>query len=287
PTGTAPGVAIPAAPGRPAVLVLPGPPRELRAMWSTALASAPVAAAIAGAVPRRESVIRAYGLSEPDLAATLRTAEDEVPGFERLEITTCMRGGEIEIVTAYDDAAEPAYRELSALLDDAHHATVFSTDGSTIDDLLAQALDGRQIAFAESCTGGQLCSRFVDRAGSSAYVAGGVVSYTNRAKSELLGVPAQLIDALGAVSEPVAAAMAEGALAALHADVAVSTTGVAGPGGGSPEKPVGTVCFGVAMAGRETVTRTVHLTGDRSSVRSVSTTVAMHLLYRELTASPR
>jgi nicotinamide-nucleotide amidase len=122
-----------------------------------------------------------------------------------------------------------------------------------------------------------------ERPGSSAYVAGGVVAYANEAKRDLLGVDDALIDAHGAVSEPVAEAMADGALRRFGADTAIAITGVAGPGGGTDEKPVGTVCFTVKLAGGETVTRTVRLPGDRSDVRERSTTVAMHMLRRALT----
>ena len=159
---------------------------------------------------------------------------------------------------------------------------LFSEDGSLIDDQVAALLMGRTIATAESCTAGLLAARLADRAGSSAYLAGGVVSYSNDAKIELLGVDGALIAQHGAVSEPVARAMAEGALARFGADTAVGITGIAGPGGGTAEKPVGTVCFGVALAGRDTVVRTLRLPGDRSDVRERSTTVAMHLLRQEL-----
>lgn len=278
PTGTAPGVAIPATGPLPAILILPGPPRELQEMWPAALESAPVAAALAARSEVRQSTIRAYGLSEADLAATLRTAEVEVPGFDDLEITTCLRLGELEMVTRYPDSADAAYAKLSAQVAEAHDRQIFSTDGSTIDDIVATRLSGHLIATAESCTGGMIAARLTDRAGSSAYVTGGVVSYSNEVKSDLLGVPAEMIAEHGAVSEQVAASMAEGVRRRVGVDIAVSTTGVAGPGGGTELKPVGTVCFGIAMAARPTVTRTLRLPGDRASVRALSTTAAMHML---------
>ncbi|MFJ6096436.1 competence/damage-inducible protein A [Williamsia muralis] len=283
PTGTAPGVAIAAevvdsVPVRPAILVLPGPPRELQTMWPTALQTAPVVKALAGRSEFEQSTIFAYGLSEADLAATLRTIEHEVSGFDDLEITTCLRLGELEMVTRYPESAAGAYAQLAEQITARHGDRIFSTDGSTIDDLVAAALAGRRIATAESCTGGLVAARLTERAGSSAYVMGGVVSYANEVKSGLLDVPAGMIAEHGAVSEQVAARMAEGALSRVGADVAVSTTGIAGPGGGSDLKPVGTVCFGVAVTGQPTVTRTRRLPGDRASVRALSTTVAMHLL---------
>ena len=279
PTGTAPGVAIADESGTlPTVLILPGPPSELQAMWPEAIESAPVAAVLA----RRESVveatIRAYGLSEADLAATLRTAQSSITGFSDLAITTCLSRGELEMVTRYEESAASAYSEVLALIEKHHGAHIFSTDGSTIDDIVAARAGGRRIATAESCTGGMIAARLTDRAGSSAYAVGGVVSYANEVKIGSLDVPAAMIDEHGAVSEPVAARMAEGALHRVGADVAVSTSGVAGPGGGTESKPVGTVCFGIAVTGQPTVTRTLRLPGDRASVRALSVTVAMHML---------
>ncbi|WP_040511223.1 competence/damage-inducible protein A [Gordonia soli] len=283
PTGTAPGVAIPAVDGAPsgplpAILILPGPPRELQSMWETALSVAPIAAAIAGRAVLRHETIRAYGLSEADLAETLRTAERSLPQFDALEVTTCLRLGELEMVTRFPQTADAVYSDLVDLIEAAHGPQIFSVDGSTIDDQLAEALAGQLIGTAESCTGGLVAARLTDRAGSSAYVAGGVVSYANEVKSGLLDVPGAMIDAHGAVSEPVAQAMAEGALRRLGVDVAISTTGIAGPGGGSDQKPVGTVCFGFARTGRPTTTMTRRFPGDRASVRALATTAALHLV---------
>lgn len=280
PTGTAPGVAIPARESGtlPVVLILPGPPRELRAMWLEALDSAPVAEVLARSTQIRQNTIRAYGLSEADLAATLRMAERQIAGFGDLEITTCLQLGELEMVTRYAETAATAYTDLAGLIDKQHGAQVFSIDGSTIDDIVANRLAGHRIATAESCTGGMIAARLTDRAGSSAYVVGAVVSYANEAKTGLLDVPAELIDEHGAVSEEVAAQMAEGARSRLGVDIAVSTSGIAGPGGGTDLKPVGTVCFAIATADRPTMTRTLRLPGDRASVRALSTTAAMHML---------
>lgn len=152
---------------------------------------------------------------------------------------------------------------------------------------MARLLAGRRIATAESCTAGLLAARLTDRPGSSDYVAGGVVAYSNEAKAELLGVDPALIEAHGAVSEPVAQAMAAGARQRFAADTAVAITGIAGPGGGTEEKPVGTVCFSVQVGAPGTTarsdTRTLRLPGNRSDIRERSTTVAMHLLRRLLT----
>ncbi|OMC52084.1 competence/damage-inducible protein A [Mycobacterium sp. IS-2888] len=279
PVGTAPGVVVP---GKPAVIVLPGPPRELQPMWRTAIETPAAQQAIAGRTIYRQETIRMFGLPESGLAETLRGAEASISGFDALEITTCLRRGEIEMVTRYEPDAADAYAQLTKLLRDRHGQQLFSEDGAQVDDLVARLLTGRRIATAESCTAGMVAARLTDRAGSSDYVAGGVVAYSNEAKAELLGVDPALIQEHGAVSEPVAEAMAEGALRRFGADTAVATTGIAGPGGGTPEKPVGTVCFTVMLGNGRTDTRTLRLPGNRSDIRERSTTVAMHLLRRLL-----
>jgi nicotinamide-nucleotide amidase len=279
PVGTAPGVVVP---GHPAVVVLPGPPRELQPMWHDAIQTPAAQDAIAGRTIYRQETLRMFGLPESGLAETLRDAEKSVPGFDKLEITTCLRRGEIEMVTRYEPDTADAYAQLTKLLRDKHGHQLYSEDGSHVDDLVAQLLAGHRIATAESCTAGLLAARLTDRPGSSDYVMGGVVSYSNEAKSELLGVDPSLIEANGAVSEPVAEAMASGALKRFNADTAVAITGIAGPGGGTAEKPVGTVCFTVKLAGGLTTTRTVQLPGNRSDIRERATTVAMHMLRRAL-----
>ncbi|OBI41558.1 competence/damage-inducible protein A [Mycobacterium kyorinense] len=275
PVGTAPGVIVP---GAPTVVVLPGPPRELQPMWRTAVNLPAVQEAIAGRTVYHQDTVRMFGLPESGLAETLRDAEEGLPDFGSLEITTCLRRGEVEMVTRYEPDAAGVYGQLLELLREKHGQQIFSEDGSGVDDQVARLLAGRRIATAESCTAGMLAARLTDLAGSSAYVAGGVVAYSNDAKTELLGVDSALIDAHGAVSEPVAEAMAAGALRRFGADTAVAITGIAGPGGGTEDKPVGTVCFTVALADGQSLTRTVQLPGNRADIRERSTTVAMHLL---------
>ncbi len=279
PVGTAPGVVVP---GPPTVVVLPGPPRELQPMWRTAVQLPEVQEAIARRTVYRQDTVRMFGLPESGLAETLRDAEERLPGFESLEITTCLRRGEVEMVTRYEPDAAGVYDQLVELLREKHGQHVFSEDGSTVDEQLAQLLAGRWIATAESCTAGLVAARLTDRPGSSAYVGGGVVAYSNEAKTELLGVDAAMIEAHGAVSEPVAEAMAAGALRRFGADTAVAITGIAGPEGGTEDKPVGTVCFTVALADGRSLTRTLRLPGNRADVRDRSTTVAMHMLRRVL-----
>ena len=283
PVGTAPGVVVP---GKPTIIVLPGPPRELQPMWPKAVQTDAVAEAIAGRTTYRQKTVRMFGLPESGLAETLREAEEEVSGFETLEITTCLRRGEIEMVTRYEPDAADVYVRLMKLLRQRHGHDIFSEDGSSVDDQVAALLTGRRIATAESCTAGLLAARLTDRPGSSAYVAGGVVAYANDAKTGLLGVDPALIHEHGAVSEAVAEAMAEGALSRFGADTAVAITGIAGPDGGTADKPVGTVCFSVKLARGATRTRTIVLPGNRSDIRERSTTVAMHLIRGALQRSP-
>jgi nicotinamide-nucleotide amidase len=193
-----------------------------------------------------------------------------------------LRRGEIEMVTRYEPDSADVYRDLMNLMRDRHGSVIFSEDGSRIDDQIASLLFGRRIATAESCTAGLLAARLADIPGSSAYLVGGVVSYANEAKVDLLGVDEALIADHGAVSQQVAEAMAAGALRRFAADTAVAITGVAGPGGGTAEKPVGTVWFCVALADNPPVSRCLRLPGQRSDIRERSTTVAMHVLRRAL-----
>lgn len=283
PVGTAPGVVVA---GTPTVVVLPGPPKELQGMWTAAMASDAVQRAIAGRTDYRQAIVRMFGVAESGLAETLRSAERSVPGFDRLEITTCLRRGELEMVTRYEPDGEQIYSVLMDRVRERHGDAIFSDDGSTVDEQVAGLLSGRRIATAESCTAGMLAARLTDRPGSSAYVAGGVVAYANEAKSGLLGVDPALIAEHGAVSADVAEAMAAGALERFAADTAVAITGVAGPGGGSEDKPVGTVWFCVMLDDGTTVTRCVRVPGERADVRERSTTIAMHLLRRALLGGP-
>jgi nicotinamide-nucleotide amidase len=248
-------------------------------MWPAALRDPAVRAAIGDAVELRQSTIRLWNTPESELAATLR---DEAGRLDELEITTCLRDGELEIVTRYPPAAQPAYDHLAEVLTAAYADTVFSTDGRTIDEIVADALraGGRTIATAESCTGGLLAGRLTDRPGSSAYVLGGLVVYSNEMKHDLAGVPMALIERVGAVSAEVAVALADGARARLGADIGVGITGVAGPDGGTPDKPVGLVHLCVSSA-TDRVARKVRLPGSRADVRNRSVTLALHMI-REL-----
>jgi nicotinamide-nucleotide amidase len=282
PAGTAPGMLVPATDGLPAVVVLPGPPRELQAMWPTVVASDAFGAVLERATDYEQTMLRLFGIPESEIAETLRVAEGEIDEFSQLEITTCLRRGEVEVVTRYERGAEAAWEALAALIADRHADTLFSTDGSSVDEQVVRLLGEGKIATAESCTGGLVAARLTERPGASDHVAGGVVAYSNEAKTALLGVDPELIERHGAVSGEVAEAMADGALERFGAQVAIAVTGIAGPGGGSEEKPVGTVFWCAKRVGGEPRTRSVRLPGDRAEIRDRSTTVALHLLRRVL-----
>jgi nicotinamide-nucleotide amidase len=289
PVGTAPGLIVPppaedAGPPTPTIVVLPGPPRELQPMWRTAVELEPFRAAIGGATVYRQDMLRLFGIPESEIANTMLQARDAGIDLDALEITTCLRRGEVEVVTRYEPPQQAVYDAFAALVAEKHPRELFSDDGSSVDEQVASLLrsSSRTIATAESCTGGLLAGRLTDLAGSSDYVLGGVVVYSNPAKVALAGVDAALIDRVGAVSAEVAEALADGARAALGADVGVGITGIAGPGGGTDDKPVGTVCFSVSTAEGGRLTRRLTLPGGRFDVRDRSTTVAMHMIRRVL-----
>jgi nicotinamide-nucleotide amidase len=290
PVGTAPGLVVPPAEGRegPTVVVLPGPPRELQPMWAQAVATEAWRAAVAGARDYRQGMLRLFGIPESEIAETLRHAEREGLDLSRLEITTCLRSGEIEIVTRFEPEAQESYDAFAAIVAERHADTLYSTDGTTIDDQVAALLRGdgtrpkRTIAVAESCTGGLLAARLTNPPGASEYVLGGIVAYADDVKVTQVGVPREQIERHGAVSEEVAKALAHGARAKLGTDVGVGLTGVAGPGGGSEEKPVGLVWVSVAGPDGEDLTRSLHLPGGRADVRERAALVAMHLIRRLL-----
>ena len=281
PNGTAPGLLIET--GGQLVILLPGPPREMQPMFDTHIAPRLAERAKGRRVLRR--VIKITGRSESQVEelaqpiyAPLRDAAI------RIETTILASPGLIELhlsassadVEAAERALDTGVAQLAAALGD----VVFSTDGRALEEVVGSLLNARswKIAVAESCTGGLVLGRLTDIAGSSAWVTGGVVAYANEVKIEQLGVPAELIAAHGAVSEPVAKAMAEGVRTRLHADVGLAITGIAGPSGGTPEKPVGTVV--VAMAASATEARTFRFVGDRVMIRRFSTAAALDMVRR-------
>jgi nicotinamide-nucleotide amidase len=290
PVGTAPGLVVPPAEGRdgPTIVVLPGPPRELQPMWRQAVATEAWRAAVAGARVYRQRMLRLFGIPESEIAETLRYAEREGVDLEALEITTCLRGGEIEIVTRYEPAAQEAYEAFAQIVAARHADTLYSADGTTVDDQVASLLRGdgddttRTIAVAESCTGGLLAARLTNPPGASEYMIGGVVAYSNEVKIAEAGVARETLERHGAVSAEVAQELAMGVRARLGTDVGVGVTGIAGPGGGSEEKPVGLVWTCVAGPDGASLTRSVRLPGGRVDVRERAATVAMHLIRRLL-----
>ena len=237
PVGTAPGLVVPPASGEgPTVVVLPGPPRELQPLWRTAQETEAFQHAVRERTVYREGVLRLFGIPESEIAATLRAAEDDGVPLDQLEVTTCLRRGEIEVSTRYEPPAQDAYERFVDVIRARHGNTLFSDDGSTIDEQIAGLLKGppvRTVATAESCTAGLLAARLTERPGSSDYVLGGVVVYSNEAKVEQAGVDPALIERHGAVSPEVAEALATGAVTRFGADLGIGVTGIAGPDGGT------------------------------------------------------
>jgi nicotinamide-nucleotide amidase len=283
PVGTAPGLVVPA--DGQVVVVLPGPPRELQESWAQAIETEPFKTLVARAPRYRQTMLRLFGIPESEIAETLRVAETEV-GLDGLEITTCLRRGELEVVVRSDADTDAASDALTALIRDRHPEALFSLDGSSIEEQVARLLEDRRVAVGESCTGGLLSARLTERPGSSRHFAGGVVAYSNEAKIELLGVDPELIERHGAVSEEVAEALASGAIERFHADFGIGLTGIAGPDGGTPDKPVGRVCFSVIENEGASITRELDVPGSRAEIRDRSTTVALHLLRRLLAGQP-
>ena len=270
PAGTAPGLVVPT--DGPTVIVLPGPPRELQAMWPAALESEPVRAVLSRATPFQGYTLRLIGIPESEIAKTLREVERRTD-LAALEITTCLRGGELEIEVRHREGADAAADAVRAAVRQRHARYLFSEDGTTIDEQVAGLLRGRRVGLAESCSGGLLAARLTRLPGASEYVAGSVVAYSNQAKSDLLGVDPELIERHGAVSPEVAEAMADGALERFDADTAVSITGIAGPEGGTKEKPVGYVCFCAKLAGGASLARDPVIPGSRQDIRERSALV--------------
>jgi nicotinamide-nucleotide amidase len=287
PAGTAPGAVVtPVGSDRPAIVVLPGPPRELQALWPAAVATEEFRRATEDRVEYEQRMLRLFGMPESEIAETLRVAEPQLGGFDGLEITTCLRRGEVEVVIRSVPEANGRADQLESIIAERHPDLLFSRDGTLIDDQVAALLRGRWIGLAESITGGLLAARLIELPGASDYVAGSVVAYSNEAKTKLLGVDPALIERHGAVSPEVAEAMAAGALERFDADTAAAITGVAGPGGGTVAKPVGYVCWCVKTSDGRMLQRDTRLPGGRADIRDRSTTVAMHLLRRLLRGEP-
>jgi nicotinamide-nucleotide amidase len=247
-------------------------------MWEAAVETEPVREILERATPLRSYTMRMFGVPESEIAKSLREMEADGMDLGSVEITTCLRRGEIEIDVRYRDEAADTAEAVRDGLARRHPRETFSLDGETIDQQVAALLRGHRLGLAESCSGGLLAARITNLPGASDYLAGGVVAYSNEAKAELLGVDRDLIEAKGAVSPEVAEAMAIGALERFGADVAVSITGIAGPGGGSEEKPVGYVCFNARLADGTSIARDPVIPGGRADIRERSALVGLHLL---------
>ncbi len=276
PAGTAPGLVVPA--DGQVVIVLPGPPRELQDMWPRALAAAPAQEVLGRAQPYTTMSIRMFGIPESELAKALREIENEGVALDQLEVTTCLRGGELVTDVRHRDGSEEAAEGLRAGLAERLGQFTYTESGESIEEVVFRLLGDRTIAVAESESGGLLAGRLTLRPGSSQWFAGGVVSYSNESKAKLLGVDPKLIESKGAVSPEVAEAMADGAIERIDADVGCAVTGIAGPDGGSEEKPVGYVCFCAKTAAGERLARDPVLPGSRTDVRERSVVVALHLV---------
>jgi len=286
PHGTAPGLWIDH--GQRVVVLFPGPPREMQPMFEAGVA-ARIEARSPGRRLRRR-VLKVNGRSESQVEEIAypiysRLGDDAVP----VQTTILATPGQIELhlaaagadVAAIDRRLDDGINALAAALG----PVVFSTDGRSLEQVVGDALRTRgwRIAAAESCTGGLLMGRLTEVPGSSAWTIGGVVAYDDEVKRRDLGVPAEMLAEHGAVSEPVAIAMAEGIRGRFAAEIGVGITGIAGPGGGSAAKPVGLVVIAVVTPSAQMV-RTLNFPGDRAAVRQHSTAAALDMVRRALDA---
>jgi nicotinamide-nucleotide amidase len=280
--GTAPGLVVPRDGGR-VVVVLPGPPSELQRLWPRALETEAFRELLGRAQIPERRVLRLFGVSESAVARALAEAGGDGAG---VEVTICAREFEIHVDLMVEPGAEERADALEEALLPSLERWLYGRDERGIEERVLELcrVQGLTLATAESCTGGLVAARLTSVPGSSDVVLGGVVAYADEVKRTELDVPAELIERHGAVSAEVAAAMARGARARLGADVAVSVTGIAGPGGGTPEKPVGLVYLH-AEGPEGGLGREFNFPGDRGSIRSRSVVGALHLVRRLLTQS--
>lgn len=286
PNGTAPGLYVPAvglpSSATPHLFLLPGPPRELRPMFLNHVL--PLLEGLCEGTERRECrIYRVVGMGESAVEVLVGL---ELEARKDLEVGYCARSNEVDfrLIGLGDvlDEVEPMVLERLG-----RH--VVSRDGSALEEQVVGLLagSGMTVATAESCTGGLIASRITDVPGASAVFMRGFVTYSNEAKSDLLGVDAALLEEHGAVSEPVAKAMAEGARSRAGADFGVGVTGIAGPGGGTAEKPVGLVFIAIAVPHGATQCEKVLYPSDRATFKRFASQKALDLLRRELIAAAR
>jgi nicotinamide-nucleotide amidase len=274
--GTAPGLYIPARDGIPHLFLFPGPPRELRPMFTTY--AVPKLRILVGSHDLHATTFRTTGLGESQVERIVGEKLLAIPG---LELGYCARMGEVDVrvigpQSAIDTANELIQRELGP--------HIVTTEEKELEDVVVELLTANQatLAIAESCTGGLLANRITDVPGASRVFLEGNVTYSNEAKIRTLSVSAELLSAVGAVSEEVARAMAEGALKRSGASYALSTTGIAGPDGGTDQKPVGTVFIGLASRGSPTLVEKEFFPMDRPSFKRISTQHALEMLRRKV-----
>lgn len=270
PPGTAPGAVL--VTGTAVIVVLPGPPWECAASWESA-GMVPEVAAILDAGAGGPVELRLANVVESEFMQAIERADPEGQG---LVVGVCARPGELEVTVRPRGPGADAF---VAFLDGEFPGAIFSRDGATVEDVIAARLIAlrQALATAESCTGGLIGARLTSRPGASAWYAGGVVSYADSVKEQALGVAPSMITRHGAVSAEVAEAMAAGVQQRLGCDWAIAVTGVAGPDGGTPTKPVGLVFVAIAGPGGIDV-RELRLHGDRDRIRMRAATIALHLL---------
>jgi nicotinamide-nucleotide amidase len=279
--GTAPGLVVEA--GETPVIVLPGPPAELQRLWPKALETEAVRRVLDRGRPPLRRTLRFFGPGESQVAQAFHESGGDGDG---LEVTICARNFEVHVDLVAEPSAEDRLLVLASALEERLGRFLYSTDGRTVEELVLDRCreHGWSLATAESCTGGLLAAGLTAIPGATDVIVGGIVAYANEVKIEQLDVPPELIEEHGAVSAEVAEAMARGAREQLGVDVAVSVTGVAGPGGGSEEKPVGLVYYHAETpaGGRGA---SFDFPGDRDSIRRRSVVASLHLVLRLLEQS--
>lgn len=270
PLGSAPGLYMNA--NGKQVFLLPGPPHELEAMWDNR-----VVPLLRKGEPLKRSLFKVAMLGESRVDEMLRPVSRLL---QHTQYTILAAAADIEIHLTSQDSARAEREEAAAQIRKILGRHIYSEELIRLEEVVGRMMrgSGKTLALAESCTGGLTAHRITEVAGSSEYFERGFVVYSNRSKTELLGVPPEMIEQHGAVSEAVARAMAEGARTAAHADLGIGITGIAGPEGGSIEKPIGTVFVALAQEGRETQVERYNFPGERTRVKFMSSQAALNLL---------
>lgn len=276
--GTAPGLYLPAQNGMPHLFLFPGPPRELRPMFKTY--ALPILRSLVGNHELEARIYRTTGLGESQVERIIGERLLAIPG---LELGYCARMGEVDVRVI---GSRLAVMAASELIERELGDYIVTTEDKELEDIVVELLTMKKatLAIAESCTGGLLASRITDVPGSSLVFIEGNITYSNEAKTRTLAVTPELLSTVGAVSEEVSRAMAEGALERSGATYALSTTGIAGPGGGTDLKPVGTVFIGLASRGAATLVEKEFFPTDRPSFKRICTQHALEMIRRKLLA---